>query len=422
MASPEQAATFHGWKVVWASFMLAVFGWGLGFYGPPVFLKVLHEQRGWPIALIATAVTVHFLVGAFSGANVPALHRRFGATSITRTCAITMGFGLILWATAREPWQMFAAALLSGCGWGGMSAAALNAIVSPWFVRKRPAALGMAYNGGSIGGVVFSPLWVAAIAALGFATAAMAIAAAMLTILWLLSGRYFARTPEQMALRPDGNVPGDAPSTVTSPLVKPLPGDLLWRDWRFVTLSAAMAFGLFAQIGLIAHLYSLLAPALGSQQAGFAMALITGMAIAGRTLLGWTMPIGADRRLVACAGYVAQLIGSFMFYFAAGQSVPLLLTGVVLFGLGFGNATSLPPLIAQVEFVKDDVTRAVALVVGMAQAAYAFAPATFGLIRAFAPKLVDAPPGAAPYMFVIAALLQGLAIAAFLAGRRRQKQ
>jgi len=49
-------------------------------------------------------------------------------------------------------------------------------------------------------------------------------------------------------------------------------------------------------------------------------------------------------------------------------------------------------------------------------------PATFGLIRAFAPKLVDAPPGAAPYVFVIAALLQGLAIAAFLAGRRQQKQ
>jgi hypothetical protein len=423
MATPEtqaQAATFHGWKVVWASFMLAVFGWGLGFYGPPVFLKVLHEQRGWPIALIATAVTGHFLVGAFSGANMPALHRRFGARPVTRICAIAMGSGLILWATAREPWQMFAAALLSGGGWGGMSAAALNAIVSPWFVRKRPAALGMAYNGGSIGGVVFSPLWVAAIAALGFATAAMAVAATMLAILWLLSGRYFARTPEQMALGPDGDVPGDAPSTVTSPLAKPLPGDLLWRDWRFVTLSAAMAFGLFAQIGLIAHLYSLLAPALGSQQAGFAMAMITGMAIAGRTLLGWTMPIGADRRLVACAGYVAQLIGSLMFYFAAGQSIPLLLTGVVLFGLGFGNATSLPPLIAQVEFVKDDVTRAVGLVVGMAQATYAFAPATFGLIRAFAPKLVDAPPGAvgaAPYVFVIAALLQGLAIAAFLAGR-----
>jgi hypothetical protein len=110
-----------------------------------------------------------------------------------------------------------------------------------------------------------------------------------------------------------------------------------------------------------------------------------------------------------------------MFYLAAGQSVPLLLAGVVLFGLGFGNATSLPPLIAQVEFIKDDVGRAVALVVGLAQAAYAFAPATFGLIRAYAPNLIEATPGAAPCVYLAAALLQGLAIAAFLAGRRRRR-
>ena len=64
-----------------------------------------------------------------------------------------------------------------------------------------------------------------------------------------------------------------------------------------------MTLGLFAQIGLIAHLFSLLAPALGAQQAGLAMGLVTLMAIAGRTLLGWLMPPGADRRLVACGGY-----------------------------------------------------------------------------------------------------------------------
>lgn len=422
MANSEtqaQATMFHGWRVAWAAFVLAVFGWGLGFYGPPVFLKVLHDQNGWPIALISTAVTVHFLVGALSGANMPALHHRFGAVPVTRSCAIAMACGLLLWATAREPWQMFAAALFSGTGWGGMSAAALNAIVSPWFVRKRPSALGLSYNGGSMGGVIFSPLWVAAIGMLGFVNAAIAIAVAMLASLWLLSGAYFARTPEQMGLKPDGDAPGDPPSSVTSARAQALPGGLLWRDWRFVTLSAAMAFGLFAQIGLIAHLYSLLAPVLGSQQAGLAMALITVVAIAGRTLLGWTMPIGADRRLVGCAGYAAQLIGSVLFYCAAGQSVPLLLAGVVLFGLGFGNATSLPPLIAQVEFVKDDVTRAVGLVVGMAQAAYAFAPATFGLVRSFAPQSAEAVTGAAPGVFVMAASMQAIAIAAFLAGRRR---
>jgi hypothetical protein len=280
----------------------------------------------------------------------------------------------------------------------------------------------MAYNGGSIGGVIFSPLWVAAIATLGFANAAMAIGLAMIAVLWLLSGRYFSSSPEQMGLTPDNDAPGDPPSIVTSPHARPLPGGLLWRDRRFATLSAAMALGLFAQIGLMAHLYSLLAPTLGAQQAGFAMAMITAMAICGRALLGWAMPTGADRRLIACAGYLAQLLGSIMFYLAAGRSVPLLLAGVVLFGLGFGNATSLPPLIAQVEFVKEDIARAVALVVGIAQAAYAFAPATFGLIRTLAPELPGAEPAGAPHVFMAAALLQGCAIAAFLVGRQPQRR
>jgi hypothetical protein len=99
--------------------------------------------------------------------------------------------------------------------------------------------------------------------------------------------------------------------------------------------------------------------------------------------------------------------------------VPLVLVGVLLFGAGIGNATSLPPLIAQVEFVPEDVPRVVSLIVATAQAAYAFAPAAFGLIREFAPVAGGADAGAAPLVFAAAALGQGLAIAAFLLGRRR---
>src|SRR5262249_13031853 len=156
-------------------------------------------------------------------------------------------------------------------------------------------------------------------------------------------------------------------------------------DPKFLTLSAGMALGLFAQIGLTAHLFSLLAPALGAQLAGLAMGSVTAMAILGRMLLGWALPLRVDRRLVVGAGYAAQLAGSFAFFGAGVASVPLLLLGVVLFGAGFGNATSLPPLIAQVEFVKEDLARVVALIVGLAQGAYAFAPAIFGLVRGLAP-------------------------------------
>jgi len=196
-----------------------------------------------------------------------------------------------------------------------------------------------------------------------------------------------------------------------------MPGRLLWRNHWFITLAAGMALGLFAQIGLTAHLYSLLVPALGAQQAGWAMALITVMAIAGRTLLGSWMPPGADRRLLACAGYAAQFAGSVAFVFAAGTSVPLLLLGVALFGAGFGNATSLPPLIAQVEFVREDVQRVTSLIVAIAQGSYAFAPAFFGLVRTLDSSATGLAIGEAPGVFAAAALLQVLAFAALLSGR-----
>jgi cyanate permease len=180
-----------------------------------------------------------------------------------------------------------------------------------------------------------------------------------------------------------------------------------------------MALGLFAQIGLISHLFSLLVPALGAQQAGLAMGFVTIMAIAGRTLLGWMMPLGADRRLVACSGYAVQIAGSFAFMFSGGTSVPLLIAGVILFGLGFGNATSLPPLIAQVEFTADDVPRVAALIVAVAQGGYAIAPAFFGLIREFGSPATNMESAEAAAVFAAAALVQCLAIAAFLSGRQR---
>jgi hypothetical protein len=414
MSARVASSTFYGWRVVAAAFVLAVFGWGIGFYGPPVYLHAVREARGWSLALVSTAITVHFLVGAAVVANLPALYRRFGLPTVTKAGALSLAIGVFGWASVTSPWQLFVVSLLSGAGWVTMSAAALNAIVSPWFVRARPAALAMAYNGASIGGVIFSPLWVAAIGFAGFPAAAAAIGVVTVLTVWLLAARVFVRTPHSMGLTPDGDAPGTT-ATVTSPRARPLPGTSLWRDMTFVTLAVGMALGLFAQIGMIAHLFSLLVPALGAQWAGLAMGLATAAAIVGRTLFAWLMPVGADRRLVASASYVMQIVGAVAFILAGGENVALLIVGVVLFGAGIGNATSLPPLIAQVEFVKEDVPRVVALIVAMGQATYAFAPAAFGLIRELAPSVT---PGAAPVFFAAVIFVQVLAIAAYVLGRR----
>jgi MFS family permease len=413
----RRSDTSYGWRVVGAAFILAVFGLGIGFHGPAVYLHAIHENRGWPLALISTAVTTHFLVGAVVVANLPALYRRFGIPTVTKAGAVLLAAGVFGWAIAAAPWQLFIATLLSGAGWVTMGVAAINAIVAPWFVRGRPAALAMAYNGGNIGGVVFSPLWAAAIGAIGFAAAAAAIGLVMAITMWVLADLVFSRSPQQMRLVPDGDAPGAPKSSVTASAAKPLPGLSLWRDRKFLTLAAGMALGLFAQIGLIVHLFSLLVPAFGPTHAGLAMALITVMAIIGRLLTSWAMPAGTDRRLIASASYAVQIAGCVAFIAADGTDVPLLLLGVVLFGIGFGNGTWLPPLIAQVEFVGEDVPRVVALIVAISQATYAFAPVVFGMIREFAAQAA----GAAPGLFVVAGIVQALAICAFLGAASRAR-
>jgi MFS family permease len=414
MTAAAKQSSFYGWRVVAASFVLAVFGWGLGFYGPPIYLHAVEEARGWPLALVSTAVTVHFLVGAVFTANLPQLYGRFGVPAITKAGAVSLAGGVVGWAVAEAPWQLLVATFFSGAGWIAMSAAAINAIIAPWFVRARPAALSTAYNGASVGGVVFSPLWVAAITFLGFPAAAATIGVVTAVTVWVLADTVFAKTPREMGLTPDGDAPGAAVAVAAS-AAKPLPGRLLWRNAQFLTLAAGMALGLFAQIGLLAHLFSMLVPALGAQAAGLAIGGATAAAIAGRTLVGWLMPASADRRLVAVASYVVQIVGVFALLAAGGETVVLLLLGVFLFGAGIGNATSLPPLIAQVEFAKEDVPRVVALIIAIAQATYAFAPAVFGLIR----ELTGETAGAAPWLFAFAALIQMMAIMVFLAPHRR---
>lgn len=412
-----QSKLFYGWRIVGASFVLAIFGWGFGFYGPPIFLHAVEDSRGWSLFIISAAVTVHFLFGALVVANLPRLYRRFGIPAVTKIGAIALALGSAGWAVASEPWQLFIAALFSGGGWVTMSAAALNAIVSPWFVRTRPAALASAYNGSSVGGLIFSPLWVAAIGFFGFPLAAAVLGLAMVAVAWALSDIYFAWTLERLGLNPDGDIERTPAAAAMPSNQSDRRTGAVWSDPKFLTLASGMALGLFAQIGLVAHLFSLLIPALGGQLAGLAMAGATASAIAGRTIGVWLMPYFGTRRLLACANYVMQIGGSVTFLFAAGDNVVLLLFGIVLFGGGIGNANSLPPLIAQSEFSEADVSRVVSLMVAISQATYAFAPAVFGLIREFEPHASTSSTGYAPAVFITAAVLQALAVAFFLIGQ-----
>jgi MFS family permease len=273
----------------------------------------------------------------------------------------------------------------------------------------------MAYNGASLGGVIFSPLWIVLISAIGFRFAALAVGGAIVLVIVILSFSVFSKTPESLGQVADGEV---APLVGTKTTQMVPARESLWRDRQFLTLAAGMMLGLFAQIGLLAHLFSLLAPTLGETRTGVAMGGATLAAIIGRSAVGWFMPPSADRRFVACLSYGVQMLGSLLLIVSAstGSSVSLMI-GIALFGLGIGNATSLPPLIAQ-EFTPSDTAKVVPMIVAIGQAGYAFAPAVFGFLRSdmFQTEINLGRDGLVLYL--AAAAVQFAAIICLFVGRR----
>jgi MFS family permease len=381
----------HGSRVVWTAFVVAVFGFGVGFYGPGIYLVALHRSHGWPIATISLAITAHFLAGALLITVLPDVHRRFGARATTVSGAVLAAAGAIAWTNAQEVWQLVPALLLSGAGWSAMSGAALNLIVSPWFERDRVWAISTAFNGASIGGLLFAPLWTALVAHAGLQAAGVMVALATVAIVCPLAWSVLRRAPAAIASK-------HAPPTTRRALLGQ-PG--------FLTLSAAFALGMFVQIGLFAHLIARLEPAFGSTIAAFAISLATLCAVLGRSLMGRLLG-EHDRRFAAAANFLVQALGTLLL--ALGDGIAPLALGCVLFGLGVGNLTSLPPLIAQREFRPADVGTVVALVTAINQAIFAFAPAIFGGVRDVSGTYLEA--------FLAGAVLQVVAAGIIVLGRR----
>lgn len=413
----QRRGTFFGIKVVRAAFVLAFFGWGVGFYGPPIFLHAVISRTGWSLALVSAAVTFHFLFGAAVVALLPRLYREFGIPQTTITGAACLALGVVGWSLARSPIELFGSAALTGGGWVTMGAAAINAIVSPWYVQGRPLALAKAYNGASVGGMVFSSLLVAMIASLGFTTTACTVGTVMLCTVILIAKKRLSSAPE----RCQQLVHADCTPTriaILQPHFHPLAGRSVWKNRQFLTLAGAMALSLFAQIGLLAHLFGLLVRPLGLQVAGAAMTIATASAIVGRTVVGRLMPNSADRRLIAAASYGVQLAASLLLLVGGTESGSVIFIAVVLFGLGIGNATSLPPLVAQTEFANDDAIRVVSLIIAISQALYAFAPAAFGIVLALS-ATSQASESDSRYFFASIAFTQFLALSVMLSGRRR---
>jgi predicted MFS family arabinose efflux permease len=366
----ETSIRYAGWRIVAVCFLIATFGWGLGFYGQSVYLAELRRVHGWPSSWISTATTAFYLMGALLVAFISDAMRRIGP----RNCLLA-GVGCMAAATAllgqiQAPWQLYAVNLLLACGWAGTSLGAITNTLGMWFDRRRGMAISLALNGASCGGIVGVPLLVAAIGGFGFSGAMLAAAGAAIVLLVPIILMFVGHPPRHGGVASSPNGAAD----VSAARIRAA----AFRDTAFLTLTVSFALVLFAQVGFIVHLISFLDPVLGREHAAIAVALLTAMAVVGRLLFS-TVIDRLNQRLASSLSFVSQALALLILINIHHEGAVYF--ACALFGFSVGNLITLPALIVQRDFDAHSFGVLISLITAITQVTYAFGPGIIGVLR-----------------------------------------
>ncbi|WP_421363616.1 MFS transporter [Agrobacterium rosae] len=179
----------YGWVVAATTFltMLATAG-AMGSAG--VMIQPLHQEFGWDIADISTAMAVRLVLFGLLGPFAAAFMNHFGIRQVVSTALGMIVFGIVASFFMNEVWQLL---LLWGVVIGvgtGMTALVLGATVATrWFSKRRGLVIGLMTASNATGQLVFLPLLAALTEAYGWRTAltmTVAVLAIAFTLVLLL--------------------------------------------------------------------------------------------------------------------------------------------------------------------------------------------------------------------------------------------
>jgi len=149
---------FYGIYIVAACFVTLFFLWGMVLNTFPIFLKPITEDMNWGRG----ALTVGVLIASLSSIPLfPVAGRiadRLGAKPIMLAGAFLVGMGLIVGSLSRELWHMYIAFFLIGCGIPCGTLIPCSFVISNWFSARRGMAMGIAFSGIALGGMVMAPV------------------------------------------------------------------------------------------------------------------------------------------------------------------------------------------------------------------------------------------------------------------------
>lgn len=393
-----QERPFYGWVIVAAVSVMLTTSAGLGFYSLTVYLRTLTEERGFSVSSVSGATAVFFVAAAFAGVGVgKVIARSDPRWIITAGTAVAAG-AIVLLGRVTTLWQVYAVYALFGAGFSCSALVPGTTLVTRWFHRRRSLALSIASTGLSAGGILLTPLATNLIADRGFRQASVVIAAIYLVGVIPVTVLLLRPDPASLGQRPDGD---PAPEVEAPAAGTAYPAAI--RTRLFQAITAAWTLALLAQVGGIAHLFTIGSERVDRGTATLAVSVLAACSIAGRLAGGSVLHRVSIRRF---SFLVMLLQASGLVLLAGAGSRPAVLAAAAVFGLSVGNILLLQPVLLADVFGVRDYPRIFSLSQLVSTLGVAAGPIVVGVIR-------DATGGYGPaYITAAAASVAGLAVLA----------
>ncbi len=386
-----------------ALFVVAIFAWGLCFYGLGFYLQQLNQTRGWSIASLSTLTFGYYAAATYLSFPVSRALARRGPQPVFFLGGVLLGVALWLLPRVDNLALMGLVYLVLAIAWSSISLNAISTTVLAWYGPRGQRPLTTVLIGASVGGIVLIPGLIELSTRWGL-TATLSTVGIVASLTICLLAVVAIREPVGA-----GNVsvtdsdPGDP---------RKQGAKIAWailRTGQFWVLSTGLALSVLVQAGFLVHQLTLLNESVDASAAGRLVAATTASAMIGRfTLIGLN-----DRVPTALAGAAflfSQMLGLVVIS-AMVNTMMVLLLGCCLFGFGVGVLISMPPLLTRATFPDLPFTATYPVVITL----YQFGTAAGAPVTALARQTLGDYRGA----LAVLAGAELIAIVLFIAGHRR---
>ena len=373
-AAPRRV--FYGWAIVAATFVMLMTASGLGFYALTLYLEALTDERGFSVSSVSGATAWFFIVSGLTGVGVGRLIARFDPRPFIATGAVLAASALVWLGRATELWQVYAAYAVFGMGFAGCALVPSSTLVTRWFHRRRSIALSVSSTGLSVGGILLTPVASRLIDNNGMSDATVWIAIAYVVGVIPITAILIRPDPAAVGLRPDGDIVDEADDEPAPP------GGVAYvdavRSSMFRTITVAWTLALLAQVGGIAHLFSLVDDRADADVAALAVSVLAASSMIGRLVGGWLL-VRVSLRPASLTWMALQAVG------LAGLGLLDARAGLLvcasLFGFSVGNILLLQPIVLAEVFGVRDFPRIFSLSQLIGTAGVAGGPFVLGVLR-----------------------------------------